>query len=71
MPLLEQMAGFISIAASLFFVYIIREMIRAAEQSGSMTHIGWAAGLFAGSMVGVSFYYTRRMNRVAKAAQPR
>lgn len=71
MPLLEQMTGFMSIAASLFFVYIIREMIRAAEQTRSMTHIGWAAGLFVGSMVGISIYYVRRMGKVANEAPPR
>ncbi len=70
MPLLEQMAGVMSVAASLFFAYLIREMIRAAEQPGSKTHPGWAAGLFAGSLVGVSLYYTRRIDRVAKDAQP-
>lgn len=70
MPLLEQMAGLMSVAVGLFFVYVIREMIRAAEQPGSKTHIGWAAGLFAGGMVGVSLCYMRRMSRVAKAEQP-
>ena len=70
MPLLEQMSGIMSVASSLFLVYIIREMIRAAEQPGSKTHIGWAAGLFAGGMVGVSLCYMRRMSRVAKAEQP-
>ena len=51
-PLLDQMAGWMSVAASLFFVFLIRESIRAAQSSNPRFHAGWAAVLFVGGMVG-------------------
>lgn len=71
MPLLEQMAGVMSVATSLFFVYLIREMIAAAEQPRSNAYMGWAAVLFAATLIGLSLFYSRRMNRVAKSVQPK
>ena len=73
MPLLRKMAGFMSVATSLFFVYLIRETIQAAEVTHFQSHQGLALGLFLGSMVGLPLYYVRRMNRVvgARSAKPR
>jgi uncharacterized membrane protein len=68
-PLLDQMAGWMSVAASLFFVFLIRESIRAAQSSNPRFHAGWAAVLFVGGMVGVAFYYLQRINKTAGAAE--
>lgn len=69
LPLLDRMAGWMSVAAGLFFVFIIRESIRAAEYSSPRFHAGWAAVLFVVSLVGVSFYYLRRINKTAGAPE--
>lgn len=68
-PLLNQMAGWMSVAASLFFVFIIRESIRAAVSSNPQFHAGWAAVLFVGGMVGIAFYYLWQIKKTARAAQ--
>jgi len=70
LPLLDQMAGWMSVAASLFFVFIIRESIRAAESSNPEFHAGWAAVLFVGAMVGLAIYFVSRINREAQSPQP-
>lgn len=62
MPLLEKMAGLMSLAASLFFVYLIRETIRTAEVAHPRTHMDWALGLFIGTMTGLPLYYIHRIN---------
>jgi hypothetical protein len=67
LPLLDQMGGWMSVATSLFFVFLIRESIRAAESSHPEFHAGWAAVLFVVGMVGVAFYYLRRINKAAQA----
>jgi Domain of unknown function (DUF1648) len=69
LPLLDKMGGWMSVATSLFFVFLIRESIRAAESSHPQFHAGWAAVLFVGGMVGVAFYYLRRINKAAQAAE--
>ena len=66
-PLLDQMAGWMGVATSLFFVFIIRESIRAAQSSNPRFHAGWATALFVGAMAGVSIYYLWRINRVARS----
>jgi uncharacterized membrane protein len=68
-PLLDQMSEWLSVMTSLFFVFIIRESIRAAESSNPEFHAGWAAVLFVGGMVGVAFYYLRRISNTAGPAE--
>lgn len=69
LPLLDQMAGFMGVVTSLFFIYLIREAIRAAGAARPQFHQGWAPVLFVSGMVGVSLYYVWRINQVARAAQ--
>lgn len=68
LPLLDQLGGWMSVISSLFFVFIIRESIRATGSANPQFHMGWAAALFIVGMVGVSVYYVRAINRVARAA---
>ncbi len=68
-PLLDQMAGWLSVMTSLLFVFIIRESIRAAESSNPEFHAGWAAPLFVVGMVGLAFYYLRRISKTAVAPE--
>lgn len=69
-PLLEQMAGCMSAAVSIFFVYIIREMVRTAEQPDSRARIGWATGLFVAGLAGLAIHFVRRMSQAVKAVEP-
>ena len=67
-PLLDQMAGWMSVAAGLFFVDIIRESIRAAESSRPRFHQAGAPLVFVVVMVGLALYYMWRINKAANAA---
>jgi len=69
-PLLDRMAGLMSVATSLFFIYLIREAIRAASATHPQFHQGWAPALFVGGMVGISLYFVWRMSQAAKGAHP-
>jgi uncharacterized membrane protein len=68
-PLLDQMSGWLGVMTSLFFVFLIRESIRAAGSSHPRFHAGWAAVLFVVGMVGLPFYYLRRINKTVEAAE--
>lgn len=65
-PLLDQMAGWMSVAASLFFAAILRQAIRAAESSHPEFHQHWAPILFVGALAGLAVYYAWRINRAAR-----
>lgn len=66
-PLLDQMAGWMSVATGLFFVFLIRESVRAAESSNPQFHSGWAPLMFGGGMAGLVIYYVWRINHEARA----
>jgi uncharacterized membrane protein len=68
-PLLDQMAGWMGVATSLFFVYLIRESIRAAESPNPQFHSGWVPLVFAGGMAGLAIYFVSRINREAQFPQ--
>jgi len=70
LPLLDQMAGLMSVATSLFFIYLIREAIQAARATQPQFHQGWAPALFVGGMVGLSLYFVWRMNQAGRGANP-
>jgi len=69
LPLLDKLAGFMSVITSLFFIVLIREAIRAAGATRPQFHQGWAPVLFVGGMVGLSLYFVWRMDKVVKATQ--
>lgn len=69
MPLLERMGGWMGVVTSLFFIYIIRETIRAAVPSHSQFHSGWVPVLFVASLVGIALLYVWRINKAAGASQ--
>ena len=65
--LLDQMAGWLGVVTSLFFVFLIREAIHAASSPSPQFRLGWVAALCVGAMVVVSIYYVRRINQVASS----
>lgn len=64
-PLLDQMAGWLGLAVSLFFVSIIRETIQVAESSHPPSYMRWAPEVFVAVIVGLALYYSWRINRTA------
>lgn len=68
-PLLDQMAGWMGAATSLFFVYLIREAIRAARSPDPRFRMGWLPLAYAGGLAGVAIYFVLRINREAKSSQ--
>jgi uncharacterized membrane protein len=69
-PLLDQMGGWMGVATSLFFVFLIREAIRAAESPQPRFRMGWLPLLFVGGMAGLAIYFVSRINRDAQSSQP-
>lgn len=68
-PLLDQMAGWMGVATGLFFVFLIREAIRAAESPQPQFRMGWLPLFFLGGMAGIAIYFVLRINREAKSPQ--
>ncbi len=68
-PLLDQMGGWMGVATSLFFVFLIREGIRAAESPQPRFHMGWVPLVFVGGMAGLVIYFVSRINREAQSPQ--
>jgi uncharacterized membrane protein len=66
MPLVRAMAGYISALCSLMFVYLIREVIRAASMPHSRTKLVWPLALFVVGTTVVLFYY---QNQIESAAE--
>ncbi|HKT11929.1 MAG TPA: DUF1648 domain-containing protein [Terriglobia bacterium] len=69
-PFLEQMAGWMGAATSLFFVWLIREAIRAAQSPEPQFHMGWLPLAYVAGLAGVVIYFALRINREAQAPQP-
>ena len=65
-PLLDQMGGWMTVASSLFFVFIIRESIRPAESSHPHFQLRWAPAVLPAGIVGLALYYAWRINREAR-----
>jgi uncharacterized membrane protein len=69
LPLLDRMAGWLSVFTSLFFVDIISEAIRAAGSSNPQFHAGWTAVPFVVCMIGLAFYYVWRINKAVRGVE--
>jgi hypothetical protein len=67
LPLLRDWMGYMSILASLFFVAMLHDFIRAAAQPEPRLHIWLPLGVLLGGSVGLTVYYMRSINRAAKA----
>jgi uncharacterized membrane protein len=68
-PLLDQLAGWMGVATGLFFVFLIREAIRAAESPLPRFRMGWLPFVFVGGMAGLAIYFVSRINGEAKSPQ--
>jgi uncharacterized membrane protein len=65
-PMLNNMAGYLSIVTNLFFVFMLRGIIRAATQPIPRIHMFWPLALLMGGMFGIMLYYLGKFRRAAK-----
>ena len=65
-PMLNDMAGYLSIVMNLFFVFVLHEIIQAAAQPTPQIHMRWPLGLLLGGMFGITLYYLWQFLRAAK-----
>jgi hypothetical protein len=71
MPLLEKMAGLLSLVVSLFFWYRIHVRLHSASiDPRAPQHVGWWLGGFIISSALVVIYYLQRISEEAEAAGP-
>jgi uncharacterized membrane protein len=68
--ILNDMMGYLSVVANLFFVLMLRQVIGAAEQPHPQLHMLWPLALFVGGTFGVMLYYWQKFNRAAKEQPP-
>ena len=66
LPLLDDMMGYVSILMNLFFVFMLRGTLRAAEQAHPQLHIRWPLALLLGGTLFLVIYHLRRFSQVAK-----
>jgi uncharacterized membrane protein len=66
LPMLNDMAGYMSIVINLFFVLMLHEVIQAATQPNPHIHPLFPLVLLMGGMFGVMLYYLGKFRRVAK-----
>lgn len=66
LPMLSNMAGYMSIVMNLFFMIMLRQIIQAARQPSPQLHMFWPLGLLLGGMLGITLYYLRQFYRAAK-----
>ncbi|MGO8814466.1 MAG: DUF1648 domain-containing protein [Terriglobia bacterium] len=67
-PLLNDMAEYMSIVMNLFFILLLQEIIQAATQPIPRIHPLLPLVLLVGGMLGVMVYYLRRIGHLAKNA---
>jgi uncharacterized membrane protein len=65
-PMLNNMAGYLSIVMNLFFVLMLNGIIQAAAQPIPHLHMLWPLVLLAGGTLGIMWYYLRKFHRAAK-----
>ncbi|MFZ0959966.1 MAG: DUF1648 domain-containing protein [Terriglobia bacterium] len=66
MPMLNDMAAYMSIVMNLFFMIVLRQTIEAATQPIPHLHMLWSLVLLFGGLLGIMLYYLRQFQRAAK-----
>jgi uncharacterized membrane protein len=66
LPILNEMAGYLSIVMNLFFVVMLRRVIQAATQPNPELPMFWPMVLLIGGTIAIMLYYFARFRRAAK-----
>jgi uncharacterized membrane protein len=66
LPLLNDLAGYLSIVMNLFFVIMLRRVIQAAAQPIPELQTFWPMALLVGGSLGIMLYYLVRFHRAAQ-----
>ncbi len=66
LPMLNDMAGYLSILMNLFFVFMLRNVIQAATEPIPELPMFWPIALLLAGTLGIIFYYLDRFRRIAK-----
>lgn len=66
LPMLNDMAGYLSIVMNLFFVFMLHEILQAAAQPLPHIHVFWPLGLMMGGTAVILLYYLGKILRVSK-----
>jgi len=64
--MLNDLAGYLNIVMNLFFVIMLREMIRSATEPIPRIHVRLPLAFLVGGMFGVMLYYLGKFRRAAK-----
>jgi uncharacterized membrane protein len=65
-PILNDLAGYLSILMNVFFVFMLHEMIKAATQPIPHLHMFWPLGLLMGGTLGIMLNFLWKFRRAAK-----
>lgn len=66
LPMLNNMAGYLSILMNLFFIFVLRKLIQGATEPVPELPMFWPMVLLVVGMFGIIFYYFDRFRRIAK-----
>jgi len=67
LPMLNNMAGYLSIVMNLFFCFMLHEIIQATAQPMPHIHPLWPMVLLVAGTLGIMLYYLARFRRAAKS----
>jgi uncharacterized membrane protein len=66
LPMLNDMAGYLSIVMNIFFTYMLRAIIQAAQQIHPSLHMGWPLGFLLGGTACILVYYFWKFSLAAR-----
>jgi uncharacterized membrane protein len=66
LPMVDNMAGYLSILMNLFFVYMLWKVIQAASEPVPELPMFWPMVLLLAGTLGIIVYYLARFGRIAK-----
>ncbi len=66
LTMVNQMAGYLNVVLNLFFVFMLREIIRAAEQPARHLQVFWPVVLAMGGTAAILWYYLAKFRKLGK-----
>ncbi len=66
LAMIERMVGYLNVVLNLFFVFMLRGIIQAAEQPVPHLHIFWPVVLATGATAAILWYYLAKFRNLGK-----